>query len=392
MEQFTEAVSKVGEVLPRAELSAALYPTDRMKKAISMLYAHIIRFFQKAVKWYNRSPAGRAFSAMVKPFELSLKDIVEKINSCSRTVDQIASAAAKAELRMLHQKVIELTQIVMGEFEHVRRRPAGLTVEATHSISNRIHLDLRDQRNQIWDLQFSQIKLLLKIEPSPQETLQSSLSMARRRQTPGHQGSIPLSALRLWASSPGSSLLILKASPRAEFHARDVCVDVIRLLHPTHQIPWFLSTQESNRRKLSRIDVLKSLILQAMLLHPNISATQPNGLNVDRFQREHSEIEWADLLCLVLQDFRCLFVVVETGLLADHDSFLIAQLLQRVVDRVPIGIKALVVGFTSSALSSAPNRIIGSIQAPLPIPVRKRRLVARGRGQNGPAAALRPYL
>jgi hypothetical protein len=73
-----------------------------MKEAISRLYAHIILFFQQALKWYSMSSAGRAISAIFKPFELDYKDTVEEIKLCSQTVNNIASAANRAELRDLH--------------------------------------------------------------------------------------------------------------------------------------------------------------------------------------------------------------------------------------------------------------------------------------------------
>src|ERR1700712_2813302 len=72
--QFSKALSRIGSVLPRTRLSAELYRTDHMKEAICSLYAHILLFFQKAVKWYNLGPAGRALSSLFKPFELHYED------------------------------------------------------------------------------------------------------------------------------------------------------------------------------------------------------------------------------------------------------------------------------------------------------------------------------
>lgn len=70
-----------------------------MKEAISGLYAHIILFFQQAVKWYNMGPASRALQSILKPFDLDYKDTVEQIKICSETVEDIANAAARAEIR-----------------------------------------------------------------------------------------------------------------------------------------------------------------------------------------------------------------------------------------------------------------------------------------------------
>jgi hypothetical protein len=100
--QLSKALATIGEILPRTDLNAALYPTDRMKEALSRLYAYIIKFFQQAVEWYKLSTTSRAVSSIFKPFELSFKDTCDKVNESSRMVDDIANAAVKAEIRDLH--------------------------------------------------------------------------------------------------------------------------------------------------------------------------------------------------------------------------------------------------------------------------------------------------
>ena len=81
-----------------------------MKAEISRLYAHIILFFQKAVKWYNMGSARRAISSILHPFELEYQDTVEEIRLCSQTVDDIANAAGRAELRDVHITIQTLQQ------------------------------------------------------------------------------------------------------------------------------------------------------------------------------------------------------------------------------------------------------------------------------------------
>ena len=66
---------------------------------IAQLYAHILLFFQQAMRWYNRSPAGRAFSAIFKPYELHYQDAAEQIKTCAQAVNDLASAASRTEIR-----------------------------------------------------------------------------------------------------------------------------------------------------------------------------------------------------------------------------------------------------------------------------------------------------
>ena len=100
--QLSQALAKIGEALQQTKLSAELYQTNNMREAIARLYAHILLFFQQAVRWYTMGPAGRAFSSIFKPFDLDYKDTVEQIKLCSQTVNDIASASSRAEIRDIH--------------------------------------------------------------------------------------------------------------------------------------------------------------------------------------------------------------------------------------------------------------------------------------------------
>jgi hypothetical protein len=80
---------------------------ESMKEAIARLFAHIILFFQQAVKWYNMTLAGRAVSSIFKPLELNYKESLKEIKLCSQAVNNIANRASRAELRNIHT-IIEM--------------------------------------------------------------------------------------------------------------------------------------------------------------------------------------------------------------------------------------------------------------------------------------------
>jgi hypothetical protein len=108
---------EVGGALCKTKLNAELYQTDQMKEAISHLYAHIILFFQQAVRWYNMSRVGRTFSAIVNPPELEYQDTVQQIKFWSESVDSMARAAGRAELRDIHVTV-QLQHRKLVEMQH----------------------------------------------------------------------------------------------------------------------------------------------------------------------------------------------------------------------------------------------------------------------------------
>ena len=85
-----------------------------MRLAVAQLYGKILQFVQEAVKWYKKGKLAHSVSAVFKPYELSFKPIIQEITEASRTVDQEASAASKAEIRQLYLKLQQLTQLSLG--------------------------------------------------------------------------------------------------------------------------------------------------------------------------------------------------------------------------------------------------------------------------------------
>lgn len=103
--EISKAVSNLADVLPRTELHSILYPITRMRQAVALLYAKIIHFIVEAIKWCNKGKLRHAWTSIAHPFELKFKAITEEINLRSRRVDELASAASKAEIRDLHLKI-----------------------------------------------------------------------------------------------------------------------------------------------------------------------------------------------------------------------------------------------------------------------------------------------
>lgn len=128
--EISKAISNLGDVLPRTELHSILYPTTRMRDAVALLYAKIIEFIIKAIKWCKKGKLRHALTAITHPFELKFKSITDEITLRSRRVDELASAASKAEIRDLHLKIhgmsttlntlgLQLTEMAACELEYV---------------------------------------------------------------------------------------------------------------------------------------------------------------------------------------------------------------------------------------------------------------------------------
>jgi hypothetical protein len=109
--QISKTVSRIADVLPRAELATSLYQTDRMNRAVAQLYVKIMSFVKDAVRWYKMGKIKHSFNSIAKPYALSFKNLVEEIAEASRNVDKEASAASRAEIRGLHLQVLHLSEV-----------------------------------------------------------------------------------------------------------------------------------------------------------------------------------------------------------------------------------------------------------------------------------------
>ena len=70
-----------------------------MRRAVSQLYVHILRFSMQALRWYNKSRLKRAFSSLLCPYELEYKETVEQIHSLTSVIRHIATAESQSEVR-----------------------------------------------------------------------------------------------------------------------------------------------------------------------------------------------------------------------------------------------------------------------------------------------------
>ena len=107
---LAKGLSRVADVLPRVELANILYPTARMKKAVSGLYGHVIRFFLRAETWYQQGKLRHAWEALSRPVELRYEDLIEDIETCTKEVENLANAGSQAEQRDMHLEIQNLSK------------------------------------------------------------------------------------------------------------------------------------------------------------------------------------------------------------------------------------------------------------------------------------------
>ncbi|KAL6407249.1 nacht domain protein [Ilyonectria robusta] len=368
--ELAKAISRIADVLPRTELHAGLYRTDRIQQAVSMVYAKIIEFSIRAIKWYKKNKLKHSITSIIKPFSLSFKDIVDEISDRSRTVDELASAAAKAEIRDLHINVRHLTQ-GFNELKEI--------MIASQIQQSQIMIDLRDQRQFFCNNQIQDMKNLLMDGTTPPKedlTYCSSMRNRRRQRTPVQLPPPEILKLKAWLSNPSSSLLLAREQG-IRTSALDFATGFLEaVLEGNYSAIWVLPSAGGDcEPPPSVIGVLKSLVLQALTINPN---GMSEGAHPVRMQHLGSAVtieQWFKVLERCLRDIPRLLIVIDMRIIEmavdhdedEHDCFRVSdfvQMLHEIVqNRARGGLKIVIVSwrFKTATLAEA-EEIFGDEQ------------------------------
>lgn len=320
--QLAKAMCKIAEVLPRVELKALTYRTDTIKHHIESLYATIVKFFDRVIKWYQEGPAKHAWNAFWKPFRLRFQDLCDEIDEGARRVDKLAEALMQAEVkellemcrsfrleqRNLSDVLLELKQIVITN--HSVNAPLILN---THRNTCEIQLTQM--------LSFTSSTSL----PNPETTLRYCRNVRQRRiKSRQSRGSVRTGSLTneaylfSWASNSDPSLLVLKGSPSTRDNTKDFATSTVELLISMNlPVIWAFRNQgclESGEDKF--IQILKYLTWQALQLDTSISQAISPSFNATLLHVTQTEADWFNILKLIFARLPRVFIVIDTELLS----------------------------------------------------------------------------
>ncbi|KAH3997541.1 hypothetical protein HBI13_109690 [Parastagonospora nodorum] len=405
VQKLAQAFVAIGDVLPRASLSAELYQTDYMKDALSRLYAYIIIFLHLCVKWYNRSSLGRLWSAMKSPFELDYQDLVDQIKVSSAAVEDLANAGARVEIRDIrtmqdisHARFVEFYNKLMDRQANLENSVSQLMQVATTSktITERISVDVRCISETTYRLEFHHLVDFLAPMIPPEKALLKVQSFSRRDPTRSLPSTGDLKIKRTlhdWASADRPSLLVVRMGLRAQKQARDLAAVVIKGLTSKSQcVFWSLSLPcLSDREGETMASVFKALIHQVLQQSAGLFAQFSEQLNLVKIRSAHTDSEWADIICLLLSKVSQAFLVLETESLHKayrHDPDWVdrmVQLLQRIVDKTAtagnqLKVLLMVYGKPVTGVQGSSNTYdmtVTSLSPPIPVPPRSRHVSQR---------------
>ncbi|KAH7196525.1 uncharacterized protein B0J16DRAFT_1314 [Fusarium flagelliforme] len=395
---ISKALSQIADSLPRVELITILYPTDRIRQAVSDLYASLVRFFIRAHEWCQEGTMRHLWHSITRPPELTYQDLLEDITAHSREIDQLAAASSRVEIRDISLKLNSIVS-KLDSLESPQSRAildSNRTILAKLDTFQTLHSSaLLDTNQRLSDLQFSQIMSQISDGKlgDPLEAFRYNVSVQIRhdrigmRETTNEFWQSP--KLQVWSTAPESRTAIVKGGLRARHASRKFSVNIIQQLQSKNiPVVWALQDPEKylQNTKGSSTDLFKHLILQVFKLSQDCTTENTMSLQCAQFHRANTENDWLQLLGSALLRARTqIYLIIDLAVI-DHNllpaegfSWFTAfqTLFAEMVKRSPqLQVKVLLIGnsvsFGPSEADTVPSDVVVPIRVTQP-PIRRRR-------------------
>ncbi|KAJ5291367.1 hypothetical protein N7478_000618 [Penicillium angulare] len=329
----------IADALPHVDLATILYPTAMVKETAARLYAHILRFSLRALKWYEERPWKRAVHSVTKPADLAYNDILDDIQRATRSIATHATAGNQAELRDAHKAIIATRQLIIAghekdSYEHMELR--RLLINLVGDLRSDIYLtqdQAQKERAQIYrsvsNIEATQALQIMTMpcEISHQSSLQYSRHFRDRRRFTQKTKTFPFwqsPHLHAWNKSSNSLLFVLKVSFSYRQIVQDFSTNVIEQLSLAFQSPGRVlfchrcpekppspgCHHESNK---------KDVVLEF----------------VDRFMHAKLEEDYLAVLCGLLQSFPVVYMIIHLEAVESPYATQFASLLKQLTEQLP---------------------------------------------------------
>lgn len=106
--KLAKGLSQIEDELPTIDFLSELYPTERMKTAITEVNAFILRFLIRAHDWYREGTWKHIVHSITRPSELRYDDILEAISQKTATIKDLASCGQQGIIHDMRDQLGEL--------------------------------------------------------------------------------------------------------------------------------------------------------------------------------------------------------------------------------------------------------------------------------------------
>jgi len=430
---LSQGLCSIADVLPRLEQTVRLFPTEDIRRAVIVMYAYVLRFLIRSLRWYQESKRSHLIHSITRPTELRYDDLVQKICYLSRNIADLASASSQAEIRGLHLEQREFVSKQLGfnsgqgEFiseqlsfnAELREQLSGMQVELRRNLADTctMRMELRESlvsqqsinasaqvtiRHELSESQLSKFMDFLANTiknplGNPKTSFETSVILRNRRRLRESIVGPPFwltPKVQSWNQTPESRIVLLKGTRKSRFHIKDFLTDSIsQLLDSNIPAIWALKAgpeHQDNIPQSSTTDLLKYIISQAINLNPAMhnEASLANHLHI--YSDADKEEAYFQLLGSIIQNLPFLYILIDTELISSNSDFsfpkhflkLFSDMKSRGITTV---IKVIFVSYGSPLFETLTSGEFRNLVVPIKNISKRasRRMVMRGRGRKG---------
>lgn len=342
------ALCEISECLPSVELVLALYPTAVIKHAASMLYAHILRFLVRALKYYEESRLIRAIHSITRPAALRYQDLISLIRRDAETVRKHAAVSSQAEIRAIHDRIATFSSQMEKETNQAQAERADVhlklntlenlvtqvrqTLEFHHAIQSSDQVQIRTILS---DVQMRQALSMVASQCTidHRSLFQSSLQMVDTRGAFRQKSKHNVAAfwtspkLQQWSSAATSSTILVSSTFRQSLEIRRCCTEIVKqLLKDRVAVFWVFMSRD---RKYPLLEILRSLVYQALSLDYSQHTEQSMSFQLRKYLDANFEDDYLNMLGDLLQHLKHVYIIVNSEAMAPDTAVQCRECLQR---------------------------------------------------------------
>lgn len=344
------ALCEISESLPSVELVLALYPTAIIKRAASMLYAHILRFLVRALKYYEESRLMRAAHTITRPAALRYQDLISLIRGDAETVRKHAATSSQAEIRAIHDRVAAFGGQLESETNKAQaeRLDIHLKLNTLENLVTQVRHTLEFQHavqasNQVQictalsDVQLRQALSMIASQCTIdhkslfQSALQVVDTRAAFRQKSKHNVAAFWTSPKLqhWSKAATSSTILVSSTYRQSLEIRRCCTEIVKqLLKDGVAVFWVFMSSD---RKYPLLETLRSLVYQALSLDYSQYTEQSMSFQLGKYLDANFEDDYLNMLGDLLQHLKHVYVIVNSEAMAPDTAAQCQAGLQRLL-------------------------------------------------------------
>jgi hypothetical protein len=313
-----------------------------MQQAVTKLYSRLLHFMVHALQWYRKNQAKRAIGAIFKPFSLGFQDQLTEINELSRTVDEIATTAAQAELRAVHIRIENLNKelglarleikslsdLVSLEADRVFQvascmNPCLLAVRCsysprlgTQSLSSDIQLDLRSQAVMIRTVQLNQIisAPFMNDIPSSGASLSYCSTFSRRQ---AHAITLSQSEIDLLhCCSVDNDIFYMIVETHNPNDDKTLLLSLLQQIQTANRpVLWALRFADYLSRSICLDDIIRTLVLHALEINSNALVSTTFPITLPGLRAASTQLDWLSILNRSLSGLDEVYIIIDPDLL-----------------------------------------------------------------------------